>query len=147
MRKRNTVQREMVLSAIRQLRDHPTADRIAAEIHREHPQVGTGTVYRNLNSLSEDGEILRVSFPGEPDHFDHTLLPHYHALCVRCRRVFDVDMAPISGLEKQVTDSHGFEITGSEILFRGLCAECKKAATAQHGRPETLSPLPDGKTE
>ena len=49
--KRNTIQRQLVIAAVRFLADHPTADEVYERITMEYPDISKGTVYRNLNSL------------------------------------------------------------------------------------------------
>ena len=39
--------------------------------------------------------------------------------------VFDVDMDVIEDLYQKIRDTHGFEFTGCDIIFRGICPECK----------------------
>ena len=126
MERRNTIQRDLVLRTVRQLKCHATAEEIYTAIQSSYPSIGKGTVYRNLNILVEKGEIRRVEFPGEPDRFDHTLSRHYHILCVRCGRVVDVEPEPGLEPEKQLLDDRGFEILEHDILFKGICPECKK---------------------
>ena len=58
MQTRNTVQRQIVLQAVRSLHDHPTADSVYAVVAAEHPSISKATVYRNLNQLALQGEIL-----------------------------------------------------------------------------------------
>ena len=55
MQTRNTVQRQIVLQAVRSLHDHPTADSVYAVIAAEHPSISKATVYRNLNQLALQG--------------------------------------------------------------------------------------------
>lgn len=125
MNRRNTIQRELVLDAVKALHCHATADEVYGYIAKAHPTVSRGTVYRNLNLLSEDGEILRVEVAGGPDHFDHNVAPHYHVSCVRCGRAFDVDMETLPDLRKQILDQHGFKFLSYEILFKGICPDCQ----------------------
>ena len=76
MQTRNTVQRQIVLQAVRSLHDHPTADSVYAVVAAEHPSISKATVYRNLNQLALQGEILRVPVPTGADRFDfNTMLP------------------------------------------------------------------------
>ena len=90
---RNTIQRELVLSAVLRMKNHhPTADEIYSEVCKEHPAISKGTVYRNLNMLVESGAIRRVALPDGADRFDFEKVPHYHIRCTKCGRVFDVDM-------------------------------------------------------
>ncbi len=122
---RNTIQRSLVLEAVCRLKCHATADTVYEEVVRQHSHISRGTVYRNLKQLSEGGEIRRLEVPGGADRYDHRRQPHYHVQCTRCGRVFDVDMEYLPGLEKSIRDPHGFEFSGHDIMFRGVCPECK----------------------
>lgn len=125
MQTRNTVQRQIVLQAVRSLHDHPTADSIYAVIAAEHPSISKATVYRNLNQLALQGEILRVPVPTGADRFDFNTQEHYHVRCTECGNVYDVFMPPISDLLDRVTDSSDVELTHYDILFEGVCAACR----------------------
>ena len=126
MARRNTIQRSLVLAAVNKLHCHATADEVYGEIKKEHPTISRATVYRNLNLLSELGEIRRLEIPGSADRFDHISRNHCHVKCIICNRVFDVDMDFVAGLESGIRDTRGFDFTGYEIIFRGVCPECKK---------------------
>lgn len=126
MMKRNTIQRSLVLDAVNKLRCHAAADEIYEEIVKEHPNISRATVYRNLNLLSEEGKIRKMEIPGGADRFDHMCHEHCHVRCEKCGRVFDVDMEYITGLEKNIKNDRGFDFTGYDILFRGICPDCKK---------------------
>ncbi|MGN0451437.1 MAG: Fur family transcriptional regulator [Acutalibacteraceae bacterium] len=126
MVKRNTIQRALVLETVNKLQNHATADEIYEAIISEHPNISRATVYRNLKLLSEMGEIRRLEIPGGPDRFDHRVHKHCHVKCEKCGRLFDVDMDYISGLENNIRDSRGFDFTGYDIIFRGICPECKE---------------------
>ena len=128
MKNRNTIQRALVLEAVNTLQCHATADEVYEAIVKEHPTVSKATVYRNLNLLSGMGEIRKMEIPGGPDRFDHRCHDHCHVRCEKCGRVFDVDMEYVSGLEKGIRDTHGFAFTGYDILFRGICPDCRKGA-------------------
>ena len=125
MMKRNTIQRALVLEAVNRLKCHATADEIYEDIAKEHPHISRATVYRNLNLLSETGDIRKIETPGGADRFDHQTHDHCHVRCEKCGRFFDVDMEYITGLEKGIRDSHGFAFTGYDILFRGICPDCQ----------------------
>ena len=126
MAKRNTIQRSLVLEAVNKLHCHATADEIYEEIIKEHPTISKATIYRNLKVLSELGEIRRLEIPGNADRYDHISRNHCHVKCKVCERVFDVDMDFVGGLESGIQDTHGFDFTGYDIIFHGVCPECKK---------------------
>lgn len=124
--KRNTIQRMLVLETVNKLQCHATADEIYRAIVKDHPNISRATVYRNLNSLSESGDIRKNEIPGGPDRFDHICYDHCHVKCEKCGRLFDVDMEYVIGLEKNIRNDHGFTFTGYDIIFRGVCPDCKK---------------------
>lgn len=124
MIKRNTIQLSLVFEAVNKLQCHATADEIYDAIIKEYPNISRGTVYRNLNRLSEIGEIRKIENPGGADRFDHRGHEHYHVRCVKCGQVFDVDMKCITDLENSIKDTHGFKFTGHDILFKGICPKC-----------------------
>ena len=123
--KRNTIQSSLVLETVRKLQCHATADEVYNEIIKTYPTISRGTVYRNLQRLCETGEIRKREIPDGADRFDHLCDDHYHIRCVKCGRVFDVDMEYIPNLEQSVRDAHGFSFTGHDIVFKGICPECK----------------------
>ena len=126
MIKRNTIQLSLVFETVNKLQSHATADEIYDKIVKTYPHISRGTVYRNLNRLSEMGKICKMAVPGGADRFDHLTHEHYHARCLKCGRVFDVDMEYIPDLEKKIKDAHGFEFTGHDIVFKGICLDCGK---------------------
>ena len=124
MTTRNTIQRSLVLDTVRELRCHATADEIYHRLVRKYPTISRGTVYRNLTLLSETGEIRKVSMSGGADRYDHQCSAHYHARCVECGRVSDVDMEVLADLEQRIVDAQGFHFTGHDVVFKGVCREC-----------------------
>ncbi|MFI3115071.1 MAG: transcriptional repressor [Clostridia bacterium] len=121
---RNTIQRQIVLSTVQMLKNHPTADEIYNEIYKNHPTISRGTVYRNLNILSETGQLLKVSVPDSADRFDHNLYNHYHIKCTKCSCFFDVDIDYISEINDMIAQKTGFQLEMHEIVFKGVCPDC-----------------------
>lgn len=124
---RNTIQRALVLEAVRSLHNHPTSADVYDVVRRRHPNISRATVYRNLGVLSGKGEVLRVEVPNGADRYDFVNEPHYHAQCRVCGQVFDVDMPYEHDLASRVSDAHGFAIEGHEIIFKGVCSGCQRA--------------------
>lgn len=137
MKRRNTIQRSLVLDAVNRLQNHATADEIYTLIAMDHPSISRATVYRNLNQLAEGGEIRRLEALGGPDRYDHLCYEHYHARCLRCGRVFDMEMDYIADLDKSIRDKHGFQIIGHDIMFRGLCPQCQQEPELASARAQS----------
>lgn len=130
--KRNTIQRGLVLDAVRSMPDHPTSAEVYDRVRMKHPSISRATVYRNLAVLTESGEITRVKTPGGADHYDCRDDAHFHGICRECGAVCDID-APVDLGGFDCSDAHGFKVEGCEIVFTGLCAECANlAAAAEH---------------
>lgn len=126
MTSRNTIQCSLVLDAVNRLQCHASAVEVYDEVVREYPNISKGTVYRNLNHLSQTGKIQKIEIPGAADRFDHRCQKHYHIVCEKCGRVFDVDMDVIEDMNEKIKETHGFEFTSYDIIFKGICPECKQ---------------------
>lgn len=128
MIQRKTIQCALVYETVKKLKNHATADEIYEEIAKEYPNVGRGTVYRNLQKLSEAGDIKKVEVPDGADRYDHFCENHYHVKCRECGRVFDVDMPFISDMESKIVNKNGFVFLGHSVMFSGICPECLKVS-------------------
>lgn len=117
-----TKQRQLILEAVRATNSHPTADELFQMIRRKLPTISLATVYRNLNFLSDIGEIRKLSMPGMPDRFDWRLDPHDHMVCDACGQV--IDFALPGDLKQQIADACGAEVEGYTLVAHGTCAHC-----------------------
>ena len=85
-------QRESIKRYLASTREHPTADTVYTEVKKDFPNISLGTVYRNLNLLTELGEAIKISTPDGGDRFDGITEPHCHFFCKECGSVLDIDM-------------------------------------------------------
>lgn len=118
-------QRELIYKAVMEHRVHPTAENVYNYLKKDNPQLSLGTVYRNLQQLSERGEINRLSIPNQPDRFDGVTTPHYHAVCVSCGNIVDIELNDFPDLDKIASEKTGMEILGHKIVFDTVCPLCK----------------------
>lgn len=128
MNRRNTIQKDLVRRAVYELKSHVTADEVYEFIKETHPNIGKGTVYRNLSLLAKEGDVRRVEIPGGPDRYDFTLNNHYHVRCVKCGNVSDVDMDIIPNVLERIHDTHGTRFLSYDITFKGICKKCEHSA-------------------
>lgn len=119
-------QRESIKEYLAHTKEHPTADMVYQNLRIIYPNISLGTVYRNLNLLSEQGEILKLSCGNGSDHFDATTTPHYHFLCRKCNQVFDLEMNDINHINIIAGANFDGEIEGHNTFFYGKCGNCKK---------------------
>lgn len=118
-------QRESIKEYLSHTHDHPTADMVYAKIREIYPNISLGTVYRNLNLLVDQGEVIKVTCGDGSDHFDYKSSPHYHLVCQKCGCVQDLEL-DLSSLDALAAKNFNGEVTGHNIIFYGICEECKQ---------------------
>ncbi|MCQ4637832.1 transcriptional repressor [Anaerovorax odorimutans] len=126
MQTRNTLQKDIILKAVNRLHNHPTAEMIYEEVTREYPRVSKATVYRNLNQMAQQGQILRIQIPNSADRYDFNTSGHYHLKCTGCGQVFDMDIPYMEQLNQLDLSEQGFTIEDHDIIFQGTCPQCGK---------------------
>ncbi len=84
-----TPQRMRVLEAIYKLDNHPTADNIIEYIRKNDPNVGSGTVYKILETLVENSIIKKVKTEKDAMRYDGILENHHHLYCIECDYIED----------------------------------------------------------
>lgn len=118
-------QRESIRNYLANTKDHPTADVIYQHLRELYPNISLGTVYRNLNLLIEEGEIMKVPCGDGIDHFDWNTSAHYHFSCRKCGCVLDLEMESINHINTIAKASFEGEIEGNVTYFYGICSRCK----------------------
>lgn len=120
---RTTIQRTVLLEELRSVRTHPTADELYAMAKARLPRISLGTVYRNLDLLVQQGEVLCLEMAGTQKRFDGTAKPHLHIRCQHCGKVADIPgefgLPSADGVMVE-----GFAVTGIHFEFEGICANC-----------------------
>ena len=121
-------QRESIKHYLMTTKEHPTADTVYMHVKKEFPNISLGTVYRNLNLLTDIGEAIKISTPDGGDRFDGRIEPHNHFLCEECGRLLDLDLDMKSIEEVNCLAGKNFNgaITSSSTLFFGKCGDCIK---------------------
>ncbi|MDD6694285.1 MAG: transcriptional repressor [Atopobiaceae bacterium] len=130
MERRNTRQRQLVLEAVRELCDHPTADEIYLHVREQDDHISRGTVYRNLHLLADSGEILSVKTPGG-ERFDRRRDHHAHLVCSVCGNVTDVSVPDETDLCASVQRATGYAGVTASTILTGVCPACQEAQAKQ----------------
>ena len=117
--------RDAILNCVRQTCVHPSADWVFAQLKPEIPDLSLGTVYRNLALFKEQGLIASLGTVNGVERFDGNTAPHVHFICTGCGRVDDLHSLPVpEELKHTAASSCGGNITGCQLTFTGICAEC-----------------------
>lgn len=118
-------QREIILRHVKDFPVHPTADQVYTALKKENPSLSLGTVYRNLNQLSEMGMLNKIRIADGSDRFDGRTDPHLHMICEDCGQVFDIETPELEDIISRIGQRDGHKITGVTLNLRGICAECR----------------------
>lgn len=126
-------QREAIKNYLASTRNHPTADIVYMHVKKEFPNISLGTVYRNLNLLSELGEIVKITAPDGGDRFDGHTEPHNHFYCTSCKCILDLDMNMEATLQLNAAAQQNFSgiIDYNTTLFHGKCSDCIARSDSQ----------------
>jgi Fur family ferric uptake transcriptional regulator len=124
--RRLTVQRAAIWDVLVSAPDmHLSAEELAERVRERLPQVNASTVYRTLDTLVDEGLVLRADFGTgravfEPAH-EH---PHHHLVCERCGSVTHIHDEELGSLGERLQDRFGFRLSDRETTLFGVCRRC-----------------------
>ena len=125
IKKRNTVQKQIVFEAFSEMRNHPSAGMVLEAVREKYPGISQATVYRLLAEAAEEGEILRLQLHGTADRYDFTLHPHRHVVCRCCGAVADANVEwNADDIVAAAVPCEDFTIEACHLEFSGVCAAC-----------------------
>ncbi len=118
-------QREIILNTLKENVVHPTAEYLYAKVKEKDPKISLATLYRNLNQLTENGIIKKIDGLENSSHYDHNTHNHYHFICKKCNRVYDIKSEVAPDLINKTEELTDFLIENHDIVFSGICKECR----------------------
>ncbi len=119
--RQRTAIRAVIAAAGRPLSPQEVLDAAQSEV----PGLSQATVYRNLKSLIDEGDIAVVTLPGDSPRYESAHHAHHHHFqCNECKRVFDVHDCP-GDLARLAPK--GFTVEHHELTLYGRCNECPPA--------------------
>jgi Fur family ferric uptake transcriptional regulator len=99
---------------------------VLSAAHRHVPGLGLATVYRNLRTLLQEGEIMAVEVPGEAARYEPAGKGHHHHFrCRRCHRLYEVMGCRPAAVGRP---PRGFVAESHEVVWYGRCASCAGVA-------------------
>lgn len=121
---RMTSQRQVILRELRNVVSHPTADEIYLMVRNVLPHISLGTVYRNLEILTDMGLVQKLECSGNQRRYDGNPERHHHIRCTECGRVSDVAPDAVTAFSFLTDRIPGFQVIGAHFLFIGVCEKC-----------------------
>ncbi|MFA6098094.1 MAG: Fur family transcriptional regulator [Patescibacteria group bacterium] len=135
---RLTKQRIVILEQVRRDDSHPTANAIYSAVRTKYPQISFGTVYRNLNFLTEHG-LLKECVIDKKSRYEARVDSHVHFVCEECHSIMDMDSQQDDQLIRELQNlasSKKFMIRSENYEIRGVCKNCQKTALPKKAVPE-----------
>ncbi|UVI32724.1 Fur family transcriptional regulator [Paenibacillus spongiae] len=125
-----TTPRRTIYEIVIDSSDHPTASDIMDRLKNRGCQFAYATVYNSLRYLTEEKMIRELKLEGDASRYDARVEDHQHIVCLTCGKVDEVLVeAPKDWLER-IAKETGYVIEDEEILFKGVCSECREKKTA-----------------
>ena len=119
---KNTEQKKIILDAFK-AGYHPTADELLQKIRKNHPDYSRATLYRNLASFCESGELRKISAVGQTDRYTNNVDCHYHLVCEKCGAIEDLSMPNAIKTPQKLLN---YDVNYHELTFYGICPKCQK---------------------
>ncbi len=107
---------------------HPSAENIHFQIKKDFPTMSLATVYKNILLIKSLGEVLELGFPDGSNRYDGKKpTPHPHVICIKCKKIVDLDLDSLDDMKKEVALETDFKILNYRLDFFGICSNCVAA--------------------
>lgn len=117
-----TKQKEMILNLLKEYHKEFTVK----EIH-EKLDCGLTTVYRLVDSLTEEGQIKKI-INGNNVYYQYLDTcdeeNHFYLKCDCCGLLIHIDCDCILDLQDHILNEHEFKFASKNIIINGICKNC-----------------------
>lgn len=127
-----TKQQEIILDClIKQKSRFLTVEQFMECLQEEGVQVGQTTVYRFLERLSGEREVMKLPMEdGSRIRYCYAdkeaLCKPGKLVCLSCGRFISLECSKMDDFLKHIYEEHGFELDQNHLIFYGYCDRCKK---------------------
>lgn len=123
---RITPQRYAVLNVLAHSVEHPSAESIHAELKNNYPTMSLATVYKTIDLLKREGEILELEFSDFGNRYDgKNPDPHPHVICTSCGKIIDPSQLDLEEITNKMMEETGYKILTHRLDFYGICPACQ----------------------
>jgi Fur family ferric uptake transcriptional regulator len=111
---------------------HYTAAEIDAAFSGKDKNIGTATVYRNLERMVEEGILTKYYIDKDSAAYYQYLDPEshspkgtcYHLRCEVCGRLVHLHCKEVDEFKDHMLREHSFHLDPMRTVFYGICDEC-----------------------
>lgn len=135
-----TPKRIAILDFLARSGTYVNPEEVRQKLKEQFASIGLPTVYRNLDELAAGGIVSKIIHPNRQLYYyfcsnsDH----HHHFICLSCRKVMDLEICSVKGLEDEINDQVRGKVMSHILQVNGLCRKCcgkdERAGTDRHSR-------------
>jgi len=118
---KNTKQRELLLSTLESLKNHPTAEDLYFKVKKTIKNISLSTVYRNLENFYKYGIITKLNT--NPVRYDARKDIHHHLKCIKCGKTYDFDINT-NLIDEKIFNNLDFKVHDYKIEINCTCNKC-----------------------
>ncbi len=119
-----TPQRIAIIEFLSKEDGHYSAEDIYTTLKQDFPYMSFSTVYNTLKTLSELHLIEELYLLDKKVVFDTNTIPHFHFLCTKCGKIYDVKSTECFNLDKCSAVFPGHLVEKTHVYMYGVCKEC-----------------------
>jgi Fur family transcriptional regulator, ferric uptake regulator len=121
---RITSARRALVRALVTADGHVTADDLAAEVQRAHPDVHRSTIYRTLDALEQLGVVDHTHLGHGRAVYHLTDQRHQHLVCESCGHVVEAPRDLFDDLARELERRYRFTLRPEHFAALGRCSAC-----------------------
>lgn len=126
---RSTRQRAAIADALAASDDFLSAQELHEQLKQRGESIGLTTVYRNLQALSQGGQIDALWDGSGETRYRHCSAGHHHHLvCRSCGTTVELQAEPVEEWAARVAAEHGFTAINHTVEVFGCCPSCTASA-------------------
>lgn len=130
----HTKQKERILDLLKTYAgEHLTVSDLGKQLEENGTPVGTATIYRYLEQLTEEGVLRKYILDGKSSACyqylgEHvTCQEHFHLKCLSCGTLFHVQCTFLDEMQAHIAAHHHFQIDHTKTVLYGYCEQCQNA--------------------
>lgn len=127
-----TEKRAKILEYLKEHRDEDVSVRdIELHLQKSGIAVNVTTIYRYLDKLEQEGQVLRhTSENGTTSSFqyvqpENACHNHLHMKCSNCGKIYHMDCSFMQEFERHIYEHHHFALSCRTSMLYGLCEDCQ----------------------
>ena len=126
LRLKVTPKRLAILDFLARTGSYVSPEEVRQNLREQFASIGLPTVYRNLDELASGGIVSKIIHPNRQlyYYFCPNSNHHHHFICISCRKVTDLHICTVKGLEDEINDQVRGKVMSHILQVNGLCRSC-----------------------